>query len=591
MNVLEELRHRFALTVLPEIEPSEFASSVRAATDPKFGDYQANGCMALGKKLKRPPREIASEIAKVVDLEPIAGPLEIAGPGFLNIQLRDEWISSTLRETLTRGDQGIEPPERRLTIVIDYSSPNVAKPMHVGHIRSSVIGDSLARIYRALGHHVIRDNHLGDWGTQFGLILWAWKHHRDELAYECDSVQELARLYRLANDLAKGKESGNEVADAARLETAKLHAGDRENRSLWEQFMPHCLKALQSIYDRLGITFDFQLGESYYDFMLPEVVQELEAKGLATQSEGATVVFPDDHPSQTLVDAASNQSFGEGKPPFMVRKRDGAYTYATTDLATIKHRVNNWNPDEILYVVDHRQSEHFRMLFEVAQRWGYQAVHLEHVAFGTILGPDRRPFKTREGDVVGLESLLEESVAEARRVVDEQSRDLSEQERIEVAKIVGLGAIKYADLCQNRSSDYVFDWKKMMAMNGNTATYLQYAYARCANIFRKGGVAFDAFDSAPPEVLLSQPSERALAVQVLRFSEALASAAADRKPNILTDYLFELANRLSVFYDECPVLKAESLERKNSRLVLVRSIATTLARGLDLLGIQVVERM
>jgi arginyl-tRNA synthetase len=338
--------------------------------------------------------------------------------------------------------------------------------------------------------------------------------------------------------------------------------------------MPHCLAALQAIYDRLGVKFDVQLGESFYDPMLSGVVSDLETKGLAVPSEGATVVFVEG-----------------SKAPFLVRKSDGAFNYATTDLATIKHRVKTWNPDLALYVVDNRQSEHFKGLFDVARRWGYDKIRLEHVAFGTVLGPDRKPYKTREGDVIGLESLLDEAVSRARAVVDENSPDLSEDERSRVAEIVGLGAITYFDLSQNRLSDYVFDWDRMLAMNGNTGAYLQYAYARIRSIFRKGGITPEAIRAARPKILLSNPVERALALQVLRLPETLELAAGELKPNILTDYLFDLANKFSTFFEACPVLKAESPERRDSRLALCDLTARTLKFGLNLLGISVVERM
>ena len=475
-------------------------------------------------------------------------------------------------ELLTDEALGLEPPARAKTVVIDFSSPNVAKPMHVGHLRSTVIGDSLARINSALGHRVVRDNHLGDWGSQFGMILWGWKNARDESSYAADPVGELARLYRLAQD--RIKEGDAAVKAAAQAETAKLHAGDPENRALWSQFMPHCLGALQALYDRLGVRFDVQLGESFYDPMLASVVADLQGKGLAVESEGAIVV----HVEQT-------------EAPFIVRKRDGAFNYATTDLATIKYRVETWHPDQILYVVDHRQGDHFKQLFEVARKWGYDSVDLEHVAFGTILGSDRRPFKTREGDVVGLESLLDESTAEALKVVKENSPELDPAQQQQVAAVVGLGAIKYADLSQNRISDYVFDWQKMMAKNGNTATYMQYAYARTRSVFRKAGITAEAIREQRPAIALSHPAERAIGVRLLRLPEVLEFAAEEFKPNVLTDYLFELANAFSTFWEECPVLKAESAERRDSRLALCDLTARTLKFGLDLLGIDVVERM
>ena len=618
MNVLETLRQAFASATPEGGDPRAFALAVRSSSDAKFGDYQANGCMAIAKASRKNPRDVALEVAKSVDLAPMADPPEVAGPGFLNVRLRDDWISDRLGELLVDDKLGLNLPADPKTVVIDYSSPNVAKPMHVGHLRSTVIGESLARVYAALGHKVIRDNHLGDWGSQFGMILWGWKNHRDDAAYAADPVAELSRLYRLAQarvkpgetlrekygkaialdeegksaeartlfarlaegttdtfeDVARRVAEARDVADATRSETAKLHAGDFENRVLWDQFMPHCLAALRAVYDRLDIHHDVQLGESFYDPMLADVVEDLETKGLAVPSQGATVVF--------------SEGF---HAPFIVRKSDGAYNYATTDLATIQYRKATWNPELLLYVVDHRQGDHFKQLFAVAKRWGYDDIDMEHVAFGTVLGKDKRPYKTRDGDVVGLESLLDEAIAEARKVVDENSAHLPEERRRHVAEVVGLGAIKYADLSQNRLSDYVFDMAKMVALNGNTATYLQYAYARIQSIFRKAETTPEAIRRARPPIALSNPAERGLAVRILRFPEMLEFTAAELKPNILADYLFDLANAYSTFHQECPVLKAESPERRDSRLALIDLAARTLRAGLHLLGIGVVDEM
>jgi arginyl-tRNA synthetase len=572
MNLLARLRELFVLALPENVDREAFAQAVRPATDPKFGDYQANGSMALAKSLGQKPRDLAQEIARRVDLAPIAGAPEVAGPGFLNLRLNDDWVAQALRDFLNDETGGIPRPEHPRTIVIDFSSPNVAKPMHVGHLRSTVIGDSLSRISHALGHRVIRDNHLGDWGSQFGMILWGWKNARDESHFESNPVGELARLYRLAQDRIQAGDKA--VEDAARAETARLHDGDAENRALWSRFIPYCLQALQDVYDRLGVKFDVQLGESFYDSMLASVVSDLQRKGLAVESENAIVVFVD-----------------QTEAPFLIRKRDGAFTYATTDLATIKYRDVTWQPDQMLYVVDHRQGDHFKQLFEVARKWGITSAELEHIAFGTILGNVRRPFKTREGDVVGLESLLDEATTMARRVVDENSPELDLVERERVAEVVGIGAIKYADLCQNRISDYVFDWQKMMAMNGNTATYLQYAYARIQSIFRKGGFTPEAIHGKCPTINLGHPAERALGVRLLRLPEVLELADSEHKPNVLTDYLFDLANAFSSFFEGCPVLKAESSERRDSRLALCCLTARTLKSGLGLLGIDIVDRM
>ncbi len=618
MNILAALRARFAQSTPLGSDPASFAAAVRQASEPKFGDYQANGCMAIAKATKLNPRTVAEGVAKNVDLEPMASSPEIAGPGFLNVRIHDAWIGAQLQALILHNRLGLVEPALKKTVVVDFSSPNVAKPMHIGHVRSTVIGDSLARIYSALGHEVIRDNHLGDWGSQFGMIIWGWKNHRDESAYAADPVTELARLYRMIQAGIKPGETFAEnykkvleldaqgklieadallaklpdghahtvesvrtqvakskaIADATRVETAKLHSGDLENRALWEQFMPHCLAALQGIYDRLGVKFDVQLGESFYDNMLADVVQELESRGLAVASEGATVIFTE----------GSNS-------PFLIRKRDGAFNYATSDLATIKYRKQTWNPDLLLYVVDHRQSDHFKQLFTAARSWGYDDMTLEHVAFGAILGNDRRPMKTRDGDVVGLESVLNDAVAAARTVIDTNSPDLDAEERARVAEIVGLGAIKYADLSQNRLSDYVFDLDKMVALNGNTGAYMQYAYARIRSIFRRGEIDPEALRASNPPLLITTPTERALALKILQLPEALELAAAELKPNVLTDYLFDLANKFSTFFEECPVLKAETPELRNSRLALGDLTARALKLGLSLLGIDVVERM
>ncbi len=618
MNVLEQIRARFAAATPEGGDPATFAMAVRPSSDPKFGDYQANGCMAIAKSLKQNPKGVAEGVAMAVDLAPIADEPEVAGPGFLNVRVRPDWISARLAELVDDPKLGVGPPKQPRTVVIDYSSPNVAKPMHVGHLRSTVIGEALSRILVALGHSVVRDNHLGDWGSQFGMILWGWKNHRDDDAYAANPVIELARLYRLAQSkiklgddlktrygkaitldeqgqkaealalfskLAEGTEDsfetvarqvaeGRDVGDATRAETVKLHSGDFENRVLWDQFMPHCMAAIQTMYDRLDIKHDVQLGESFYDPMLAGIVADLEAKALAVPSEGALVVY--------------NEGY---KAPLIVCKKDGAYNYATTDLAKVKYCHDRWDVDLLLYVVDHRQGEHFQQVFAASRKWGYDQIQYEHVAFGTILGANRRPYKTRDGDVVGLESLLDEAVLAARKVVDATSAHLPEDRRSQIAEVIGLGAIKYADLSQNRLSDYVFDMEKMVALTGNTATYLQYAYARIQSIFRKGGVTPEAIRQARPPIALSNPAERGLGMRVLRFPEVLEHAATEFKPNILTDYLFDLANAYSTFYEECPVLKAESTERRDSRLALIDLTARTIAAGLNLLGIGVVDEM
>ncbi len=502
-----------------------------------------------------------------------AGPPEVAGPGFLNLRLNDAWVAQALQELLDRSQPAVSRTASiARTVVIDFSSPNVAKPMHVGHLRSTVIGDCLARISAALGHRVIRDNHLGDWGSQFGMILWGWKNARDESRFETDPVAELARLYRLAQDRIKAGEKA--VEDAARAETAKLHAGDPENRALWSRFMPYCLAALQAVYDRLGVKFDVQLGESFYDTQLAAVVADLEEQGLAVESEDAIVVFVE-----------------QTEAPFLIRKRDGAFTYATTDLATIKYRADTWHPDQMLYVVDHRQGDHFKQLFEVARKWGITSVELEHVAFGTILGSDRRPFKTREGDVVGLESLLDEATAMARKVVDENSPELDQAERERVAEVVGLGAIKYADLSPEP------DQRLRLRLAEDDGHERQHGDLPSIRLradpehLPQRRLCSRGHPAPAAAIDLSHPAERALGVRLLRLPEVLELADSEHKPNVLTDYLFDLANAFSTFFEGCPVLKAESAERRDSRLALCDLTATTLKTGLGLLGIDIVERM
>jgi arginyl-tRNA synthetase len=579
------------------------ALMVKTAQDAKHGDYQANCAMSLAKELGKKPRDVAQDIVNRLSLGDVLEKPEIAGPGFINLRLRDDWIARQV-QAMSRGDRlGVSPASQAKTFVIDFSSPNVAKPMHVGHLRSTIIGDSLARLLRFLGHRVIGDNHLGDWGTQFGMLLYGFKKFLDTAALEKDPVAEMLRLYLEVRNLIKPAEQdeddidqtavkytpeeiarAKEVAEAARRETAKLHSGDPENVELWNRIMPWCLEINNRIYRRLDVHFDFTHGESFYQPMLADVVESLRMHGIAEESKGAIVVF-----------------LGEGKPPAMIRKSDGAFTYTTSDLATIRYRVNNWSPDAMLYVVDARQALHFQNLFEVARRWGYDKVALEHVPFGSVLGEDRRPLKTREGGVVELDSLLDEAVERADQVYEKTREErtdrgeevpaLSAQERRAIAEAVGIGAVKYADLCQNRTTDYVFSWEKMLAMNGNTGTYMQYAYARNRSIFRKGGENPEQVRIDPPLPTLESDYERALALALLRFEEALAAAASEYQPHAITGYLWDLSKTFSGFFQNCPVLKAATPEMRRSRLLLCDLTARVIEKGLDLLGIRTVERM
>ncbi|NOY43375.1 MAG: arginine--tRNA ligase [Planctomycetes bacterium] len=658
MNVLAELRSRFR-TALESLDATagEYADMVLPSQDAKFGDYQANCAMPLGKRLGKPPRDIAGQLVEQLDLTDLCETPEIAGPGFINLKLKEDWLVSQLQQTINDHQQlGIIPTAEPKTFVLDYSSPNVAKPMHVGHIRSTVIGDALCRILRQLGHRVISDNHIGDWGTQFGMIIYGYKHFADEAALNEDAVAELSRLYKLVNQLVEHHETrerkipeieqqvvelvarleqmhdatelevdkerkkaakqlkqaeGNlaglratldslrnkvaavdndpklselaaahpEIGTAVLAETAALHAGDQTNQSLWDRFLPACLQSIDEVYNRLGVTFDHSLGESFYQSRLAGVVQDLTQRGLARESDGAICVFLDGH-----------------KAPFIIQKKDGAFLYATTDLATVQYRLEQWQPDTIVYVVDHRQSLHFEQLFATVRLWGHEDVKLEHVSFGTVLGEDGRPYKTRSGTAVGLSGLLDEAVQRAHKIVSENddAREkplLSAEERLQVAERIGLGAIKYADLAHNRTSDYVFSYDKMLAMNGNTAAYMQYSYARVRSIFDRGEIEVEALRAGGTTISLDEPAERALAVALLRFSEALERVVADYRPNHLTTYLFDLASAYSSFFENCPVLKAESDQLRNSRLLLCDLTARTIVRGLNLLGIQVVERM
>jgi arginyl-tRNA synthetase len=569
---------------------------VRQTADAAFGDYSGTMAMALAKRAGAKPRDVAVEIIRRLQSAPgyadlFEPPGDPVGPGFINVRVRDDALAAAVGRAVADERLGVTAVAEPQRVVVDFSSPNVAKPMHVGHIRSTVIGDAIARILRFRGHHVITDNHLGDWGTQFGMILWGWKHCRDDAAFAADPTAELGRLYRLVRKVADAKPeelAADPVAaalveahpDAARevlAETAKLHEGDPENRALWERFMPVCRGEIDRIYQRLHVTFDHTLGESFFHPLLGGVVADLLAAGLARESRGAIGVFLG----------------GEDDPPLLIRKADGAFLYATTDLATIRWRREHWKPDRILYVVDHRQSQHFEQVFETARRWGCGAVDLVHVAFGTVLGEDGKPFKTRAGDTVGLEALLDEGVERAAAIVgsgDEGRAGMSDEDRRHVAETVGIGAIKYADLSQNRTTDYVFSFDKMLQLTGNTAAYMQYAVARVEGIFTRGGVDREALRRAGHGVQVSDPRERALALELLRFGEVLEDVEADSRPNVLTAWLYDLAGRYSTFYDALPVLKAAGADRE-SRLALCDLTGRVLRRGLELLGIGTVEKM
>ena len=540
---------------------------VRPCADPQHGDYQSNALMGLAKQRKMNPRKLAEKVVETLDVSDWCEPVEIAGPGFLNFRLKPDALQQSLQAALGSERPFVLPAKSPRTVVVDFSSPNVAKPMHVGHIRSTILGDTLARVLRMLGHRVVTDNHIGDWGTQFGMLLLGWKTELNEAALKQDPIAELERLYKAIN-------ADESRRNEARAELVKLQSGDEENLAIWQRMIALSQEQFDHVYGRLGVTFDETLGESFYNPQLPGLVEELQGKGIAEVSEGAMVVrFPGD---KQLADK-----------PAIVRKRDGAANYTTTDLATLRYRMETWSPTDIVYVTDGRQQLHFQQLFNIFGRWQESAsAKLEHVWFGSILGPDGKPFKTRSGETVRLADLLDEAEERALAVVSEKNPDLPDAERREIARVVGLGALKYADLSNNRLSDYIFDWDKMLALQGNTAPYLQYAYTRVRSIFRK----VDAPDFTKVELQFKAPEELALAKHLMNFGQTLEMVAQDYRPNFLCNYLFELAGHFSRFYEACPVLKAEAAER-DSRLALCELSARVLSSGLDALGIEVTEVM
>jgi arginyl-tRNA synthetase len=563
---LLSVRLRDALTAC-ELDPAR--GEVAQAADTRFGDYQANAAMVLAKEKKSNPRQLATDILEKLDVSGLAAAPEIAGAGFMNFRLEDSFIASAISSLATDPRLGVAPAAHPKKILVDFSSPNVAKPMHVGHIRSTILGDCLVRVARFLGHEVTADNHIGDWGTQFGKVIYGWKHFLDREALEKDAIAELVRLYR---EVTRLEETDENIKRTAREELVKLQAGDAENLAIWKQTVELSWREFEKLYDLLGIKFDERLGESAYNDALAPLCAELEKRGIARESDGALCIFFPEIP--TL----------DGKPA-IVRKSDGGFLYATTDLATIDYRVNRWHPDAIWYVVGAPQALHFQQIFAAAKMMGIQG-DLRHIAFGSILGEDRKIMKTRSGENVGLAEVLHEAIERARKILAARTEALPPKEAESTARLIGLGAVKYAELSQNRLTDYVFSWDKLLAFEGNTAPYLQNAYVRIRSIFRKAG---ETPDPATP-ILITAPAERALALKILQYAETLPVVLDDFRPNILANYLYELANTYHSFYEACPVLKAEPTLRA-SRLVLSDLAARTLSHGLALLGIACPERM
>ncbi|MFM8471341.1 MAG: arginine--tRNA ligase [Limisphaerales bacterium] len=588
LNLTLQARLQAAVrAVLPDADTT--AVLVRPCPDARHGDYQSNALIAVAKQRKLNPRALAEQVKTVLDVADLCDAVDIAGPGVLNFRLKPAALAEVLQAEALKAEPFVIKAATPRTVVIDFSSPNVAKPMHVGHIRSTGIGDALQRVFRLLGHRVISDNHIGDWGTQFGKLLLGWKQILDRDALAREPIAELGRLYKVINAECD--------ADPARLEEAKqelvkLQAGDAENTAVWQEMIRVSQRQFDSVYGRLGVKFDQTLGESFYNPQLGAVVNDLLARGIARESEGAVGVFSDGTLPPKSDPFLVNRDGEWVADPALIRKSDGGFNYMTTDLATIDYRLKKWSPDEIIYVVDDRQAPHFRKLFLTFARWQPEAakrVQLNHVGFGKILGEDGKPFKTRSGDTVKLEDLLAEAEERALKVVTEKTPELPEAERKEIARIVGLGAVKYADLLPNRQSDYQFSWEKMLALQGNTAPYLQYAYTRVRSIFRKGGDS-SAVSGQRSAISLAAPEELALAKQLMNFGLVLEAVADECRPNFLCNYLYEVAGLFARFYESCPVLKSEGAER-TTRLLLCDLTGRVLKQGLAALGIEVTEQM
>lgn len=576
MNIRQQLEQRVsqALAAAGASGPA----LVQQAARPEFGDYQANGVMAAAKAAKINPRQLAQTVLQHLNLIDLADKVEIAGPGFINIHLRNDWLANQLSAAATDSHLGVHRASQPQTVVVDYSGPNLAKEMHVGHLRSTIIGDAVARVLEFLGHKVIRQNHVGDWGTQFGMLIAYMVRLRAE--NKADLSTQLADLEAFYRDAKRLYDEDPAFAATARDYVVRLQSGDPECQLLWQTFIDESMRHCEEVYQRLGVTLTpaDTKPESAYNDDLPVLVEELQAKGLLTESEGARCVFLPEFTGK------------DDKPlPIIVQKSDGGYLYATTDLAAIRYRVGTLHANRLLYFVDARQNLHLRQVFALARAagWADESVALEHLPFGTMMGEDGRPFKTRTGGTVKLIDLLDEAEQRALRLVSEKNPDLSAQQRQDVAAAVGIGAVKYADLSKNRTSDYIFNWDSMLSFEGNTAPYMQYAYTRIRSIFRRGELEGGSGHGA---IVLQEPAERLLALKLAQFEEALATVAADCVPHVLCGYLYDLAGAFMSFYEACPVLKAEEPAR-SGRLALCGLTAATMAAGLNLLGIRVVEQM
>ncbi|KAA6103208.1 MULTISPECIES: arginine--tRNA ligase [unclassified Pantoea] len=576
MNIQALLSDKVSQAMVAAGAPADCEPQVRQSAKVQFGDYQANGIMAVAKKLGQVPRQLAEQVVQHLDLAGIASKVDIAGPGFINIFLDRQWLAQQAAQALQLPRMGVSEVTPQ-TIVIDYSAPNVAKEMHVGHVRSTIIGDAAVRTQEFLGHHVIRANHVGDWGTQFGMLI-AYLEKQQNEHHEDIALADLEAFYREAKRTYDEDEA---FAERARGYVVKLQGGDEYCRAMWKKLVDITMSQNQQVYDRLNVTLTRKdvMGESLYNDMLPGIVADLREKGLAVTSEGATVVFLDEFKNK------------EGEPMgVIIQKKDGGYLYTTTDIACAKYRYETLHADRVLYYIDSRQHQHLQQAWTIVRKAGYvpESVPLEHHAFGMMLGKDGRPFKTRSGGTIKLSDLLDEAVERAHALVSEKNPEMSAAELKELAEVVGIGAVKYADLSKSRTTDYIFDWDNMLAFEGNTAPYMQYAYTRVLSVFRKAGIEADSLHG---DIILTDEREALLATRLLQFEETITQVARDGTPHVMCAYLYDLAGLFSGFYEHCPILSAEEENVRNSRLQLAALTAKTLKQGLDTLGIKTVERM
>ncbi|WAJ69333.1 arginine--tRNA ligase [Catenovulum adriaticum] len=579
MKIRQLLTDKVQQAMLAVQIPAEFGPHIALSKQAQFGDYQANGILGAAKKLKTNPRALAEQVIEQLDLSDIASKIEVAGPGFINIFLAETWLSEQLNHHLADPRKSVENTDKPDVCVVDYSSPNLAKEMHVGHLRSTIIGDAVVRALEFQGHNVIRQNHMGDWGTQFGMLI---AHLEEKL--EGNSVAEvaLADLENFYREAKKRFDDDEAFANKSRDYVVKLQSGNERCLELWQEFINISVSHSEAVYKKLNVTLtrDDIKPESAYNDKLAGVIRDLQQKGLAVEDQGAQVVFLDELAKK------------DGEPSVViVQKSGGGYLYATTDLAAAEYRSKSLNADRCLYFIDARQSLHMQQVFTVARKAGFvnPDISLEHHAFGTMMGEDGKPFKTRSGDTVKLTDLLDESVARAKTLIAERATDLSEQEQTEIAQKVGIGAVKFADLSKHRTSDYIFSWKSMLSFEGATAPYLQYAYTRVRSIFAKAGIDPVSLTAG---IHIEAEQERALAIKLLQFEDYLTQVTKEAHPHVLCAYLYELASVFMSFYEACPILKSDVNETdKQSRLGLSLWTAQVMQLGLDVLGIETMERM